>query len=127
MISPLKDSAGQMQGALTATFDVTGQHRARERLTTLNAASTHIGTTLDVARTAREMTEVAVPGLADFVSVDLLESVHRGEEPVVGSGAGPVTPLRVAQCSVHEGCPEERRRASCPGRRTYVLRVGFQK
>ncbi|WP_255308006.1 ATP-binding SpoIIE family protein phosphatase [Streptomyces marincola] len=54
---------------------------ARERLTLLRVASRHVGSTLDVRRTAREVTEVAVPGFADLVTVDLFDSVLRGDEP----------------------------------------------
>ncbi|MEU8685860.1 SpoIIE family protein phosphatase [Streptomyces sp. NPDC048611] len=54
---------------------------ARRRLELLSEASTRIGTTLDVSRTARELAEMAVPQLADFVTIDLPEAVLRGEEP----------------------------------------------
>ncbi|KPC58523.1 SpoIIE family protein phosphatase [Streptomyces chattanoogensis] len=54
---------------------------ARRRLELLSEASARIGTTLDVSRTARELAEMAVPRLADFVTIDLPEAVLRGEEP----------------------------------------------
>ncbi|WP_441247631.1 SpoIIE family protein phosphatase [Kitasatospora sp. McL0602] len=63
---------------------------ARRRLTLLYGASVAIGTTLDITRTAEELTEVAVPGFADFVTVDLAEPVLRGEEPPPGHE----TPMR---------------------------------
>ncbi len=53
---------------------------ARRRLELLSEASTRIGTTLDVIRTARELAEMAVPRLADHVAIDLPEAVLRGEE-----------------------------------------------
>ncbi|GHD80765.1 hypothetical protein GCM10010336_64930 [Streptomyces goshikiensis] len=53
---------------------------ARRRLELLAEASSRIGTTLDVNRTAWELAEVAVPRLADFVTIDLSEAVLRGEE-----------------------------------------------
>ncbi|ABD09764.1 hypothetical protein ThrDRAFT_01389 [Frankia casuarinae] len=53
---------------------------ARRRLTLLYEASMHIGTTLDVTRTAEELAQAAVPELADVVTVDLSESVLRGED-----------------------------------------------
>ncbi|GGT96522.1 SpoIIE family protein phosphatase/ATP-binding protein [Streptomyces lateritius] len=53
----------------------------RGRLQLLYEAGVRIGTTLDVVRTAEELTEVAVPRFADFVTVELLEPVLRGEEP----------------------------------------------
>ncbi|MFJ5783263.1 SpoIIE family protein phosphatase [Streptomyces hydrogenans] len=54
---------------------------ARGRLQLLYEAGVRIGTTLEVVRTAEELAEVAVPGFADFATVELLEPVLRGEEP----------------------------------------------
>ncbi|MFK4265868.1 SpoIIE family protein phosphatase [Streptomyces milbemycinicus] len=55
--------------------------RARERLALLYDASVEVGTTLDMVHTAQELAQVAVPRFADCVTVDLMESVLRGEEP----------------------------------------------
>ncbi|MGN9757762.1 SpoIIE family protein phosphatase [Streptomyces sp. SD31] len=60
---------------------------ARRRLELLHDASVRIGTTLDVSRTAEELAEVTVPRFADFVAVDLPDSVLRGEEPEALGGA----------------------------------------
>ncbi|MFD8231497.1 SpoIIE family protein phosphatase [Streptomyces sp. NPDC059696] len=82
---------------------------ARRRLELLSEASTRIGTTLDVRRTAEELAETAVPGLADFVTIDLPDAVLRGEE-----AADPLTDLR--RTVVHgtrEGLP-----FTPPGKRT---------
>jgi serine phosphatase RsbU (regulator of sigma subunit)/PAS domain-containing protein/anti-sigma regulatory factor (Ser/Thr protein kinase) len=57
---------------------------ARERLDMLYAAGVGIGTSLDVARTAQELTELAVPRFADFVTVDLFDAVLAGEQPEAG-------------------------------------------
>ncbi|WP_137992402.1 SpoIIE family protein phosphatase [Streptomyces vilmorinianum] len=54
---------------------------ARGRLQLLYEAGVRIGTTLDVVRTAEELSEVAVPRFADFVTVELLEPVLGGDEP----------------------------------------------
>ncbi|MBT2400483.1 SpoIIE family protein phosphatase/ATP-binding protein [Streptomyces sp. ISL-100] len=64
----------------------------RERLLLLYEAGARIGTTLDVTKTAEELTEVAIPRFADFATVDLVESVLRGEEPITPRGA--VTNMR---------------------------------
>ncbi|AXI80841.1 SpoIIE family protein phosphatase/ATP-binding protein [Peterkaempfera bronchialis] len=53
---------------------------ARERLRLLYDAGVRIGTSLDVVRTAEELANVVVPRFADFVTVDLLDTVLRGEE-----------------------------------------------
>ncbi|MGW3953109.1 SpoIIE family protein phosphatase [Streptomyces sp. NPDC004752] len=55
--------------------------QARERLKLLYDAGVKIGTTLDVVRTAEELTEMAVGRFADVVVVDLLDAVVQGEEP----------------------------------------------
>ncbi|MGW4164178.1 SpoIIE family protein phosphatase [Streptomyces sp. NPDC004788] len=84
--------------ALTGRAEV-----ARGRLRLLYEAGTRIGTTLDVVRTAEELSEVAVPRFADYVTVELLDPVVRGEEPsgaftemrrTALSGVRPETPLQ---------------------------------
>jgi PAS domain-containing protein/anti-sigma regulatory factor (Ser/Thr protein kinase) len=77
---------------------------ARNRLKLLYDAGVSIGTTLDVVRTAQELAEYAVARFADYVSVDLADSVLRGEEPLEGAAGtavggtvasdGRLTPLR---------------------------------
>ncbi|MFC9247114.1 SpoIIE family protein phosphatase [Streptomyces sp. NPDC057136] len=67
--------------AITGTAE-----QVRERLLLLYEAGERIGTTLDVTRTAEELTEVAAPGFADFASVDLVDAVLRGEEPPLPTG-----------------------------------------
>ncbi|WP_405783639.1 SpoIIE family protein phosphatase [Streptomyces sp. NBC_00859] len=62
---------------------------ARSRLQLLLDAGAHIGTSLDVVRTAEELAAVVVPRFADFVTVELLDPVLRGEEPT-----GAVTGMR---------------------------------
>jgi PAS domain S-box-containing protein len=85
----MEDAAGKTLGVTQLVEDVTDRHRARRRLAMLNEASARIGTTLDVETTASELVEVAAPGLADCVTVDLLEAVGLGEEPVPDA-VGPV-------------------------------------
>ncbi|WP_280685179.1 SpoIIE family protein phosphatase [Kitasatospora sp. MAA19] len=64
-----------------------GQAEAvRARLRLLYDAGLRVGTTLDVVRTAQELADVAVPGFADFVTVELAEAVLRGDEPLPGTG-----------------------------------------
>ena len=70
-----RDAAEQRQRALEAAG------AAQARLALLNEASTRIGTTLDLQRTAQELIDVVIPRFADFVTVDLLESVLEGDEP----------------------------------------------
>ncbi|MFE6758121.1 SpoIIE family protein phosphatase [Streptomyces sp. NPDC057684] len=74
---------------------------ARQRLKVLYDASLSIGTTLEVTRTAEELTEAAVPHFADFATVDLVEPVLRGEDPT----GTEQTLRRTAATGVREACP----------------------
>ncbi|WP_234543914.1 SpoIIE family protein phosphatase [Streptomyces shenzhenensis] len=103
---PLKDENGTVQGLSAVVFDTTEQYWARRHLAVLNDASMRIGSTLDVTRTAEELAEVAVAGFADFVTVDLLESVTLGDEPEPLRPGEPVAVRRTAQRSVLAHCPE---------------------
>jgi serine phosphatase RsbU (regulator of sigma subunit)/anti-sigma regulatory factor (Ser/Thr protein kinase) len=104
---PVRDpGTDRVCGVGTAAFDSSEQHWARRRLALLNEAGARIGTTLNVERTAQELADLAVPGLADFVSVDLLDSVTRGEEPAAGPVGADVMLRRVAHQSAAPGVPE---------------------
>ncbi|MDT0380206.1 SpoIIE family protein phosphatase [Streptomyces sp. DSM 42041] len=102
--SPLRGSAGRILGVCATVHDVTEPHAYRERLALLNEAGARIGSTLDLSVTAQELADVLVPRLADFVSVDLLEPLLRGDEP--GPVVTGVTLRRMAHQSVNEGAPE---------------------
>ncbi|WP_340376936.1 SpoIIE family protein phosphatase [Streptomyces sp. SS7] len=113
---------GRVLGVAATGHDVTEQYWARKRLQLIAAASSRIGSTLDVTRTAQELADVAVPDLADFLTVDLLTSFEEGggawgaggagvgtEGGGAGAGAAAGAPLalrRVAHQSVLPGVPE---------------------
>ncbi|WP_406723775.1 SpoIIE family protein phosphatase [Streptomyces sp. GD-15H] len=97
-IAPLTDDGGRVAGVCVAAHDFTEQYSARARLQLVNEASVRIGTTLDVTRTAQELTEVCVPALADFVSVDLLEQNDQGAD-VTAPPTLPISLRRVAHRS----------------------------
>ncbi|NUS86861.1 MAG: SpoIIE family protein phosphatase [Streptomyces sp.] len=114
-LAPVKAPDGEVRGICLAAHDITEQYLARQRLLLLSESSVRIGTTLDVTRTAQELADVGVPGLADFVSVDLLERLDQNAgaegveafaEPPPGPLAGPVVLRRVARQSVFPGAPE---------------------
>ncbi|MER6445964.1 SpoIIE family protein phosphatase [Streptomyces venezuelae] len=90
----MQDPSGGILGVTQLVEDVTDRYRARRRLALLNRASARIGTTLDLGQTTRELADVAVPDLADAVSVDLLESVARGDE-TAGEDGGQVRRMAV--------------------------------
>jgi PAS domain S-box-containing protein len=91
----LEDDRGHPIGVYYTVVDMTERHRARQRLALLDRAGESIGRSLDLTRTAQELADVAVPGLADFVTVDLLESVLRGAEPATGPLADSEEPVEL--------------------------------
>ncbi|MFE9875840.1 SpoIIE family protein phosphatase [Streptomyces sp. NPDC005784] len=98
-----------LQGGSVATLRDTTELRALAgradvaggRLRLLYEASTRIGTTLDMKRTAEELTEVAVPRFADFATVELVEAVLQGGEPTGAS----MEMRRVAAAGIREDAP----------------------
>ncbi|MEV6297013.1 SpoIIE family protein phosphatase [Streptomyces sp. NPDC051896] len=105
----LLDADGQALGVCTLTVDVTSNQRARERLAVLSQASTRIGSTLDVMQTGQELASLAVPLLADYVTVDLAESVPLGKEPsarIDTMYGRPRIFRRAGLASTHPGTPE---------------------
>ncbi|MFD7092569.1 SpoIIE family protein phosphatase [Streptomyces sp. NPDC059896] len=106
-IAPLRDGDGRTCGVVVAVHDMTKQNRAQQRLLLVNEASTRIGSALDVASTAQELADVAVPVLADYVTVDLLPEVSGGSrETPAGPLPGHIRLRRVALRSVLDGAPE---------------------
>ncbi|MEV0535972.1 SpoIIE family protein phosphatase [Kitasatospora sp. NPDC050463] len=77
-VATIRDSTELL--ALSGKAEVAGR-----RLALLYEAGVGIGTTLDVEHTAEELARVAVPGFADFVTVDLADPVLQGDEPTGGA------------------------------------------
>ncbi|MGW7402784.1 SpoIIE family protein phosphatase [Streptomyces sp. NPDC054833] len=101
------DASGGPPGSVTTLRDSTELRAlsgraevARERLNILYDAGVGIGTSLDVTRTAGELTELAVPRFADFATVDLYDAVLRGEEPQPGNAL-----RRAASSGVRKDAP----------------------
>lgn len=96
---PVFDESGQVSAVGLAAFDSSEQHWARQRLAVLDEASVSLGRSLDMERTARELTELVVPRFADFASVDLFDTVIQGEEPAEVTPNASVELRRVAHLS----------------------------
>ncbi|WP_097871132.1 SpoIIE family protein phosphatase [Streptomyces sp. rh34] len=94
----LEDAHGHVLGVCEDAFDITDRYRVQERLTLLVEAGRRIGTVLDVPTTAEEIAEVAVPGFAAAVRVDVTRAAVTGETAAVGSPAD-MSLLRVAERS----------------------------
>ncbi|WP_103509521.1 SpoIIE family protein phosphatase [Streptomyces sp. SM13] len=94
----LEDAHGHVFGVCEDAFDITDRYRVQERLALLVEAGRRIGTVLDVATTAEEIAEVAVPDFAAAVRVDVTRAAMTGETAAVGSTAD-MSLLRVAERS----------------------------
>ncbi|MFG3343894.1 SpoIIE family protein phosphatase [Streptomyces sp. NPDC048018] len=95
----LEDTDGRPIGIAATLIDITAQQQAqleadagRRHLALVNEATLKIGTSLDLERTAQELADVAVPDLADAVTVDVLDSLAVGSE--LGAGLVGGTTLR---------------------------------
>ncbi|OIV37348.1 protein kinase [Mangrovactinospora gilvigrisea] len=107
----LNDAGGGPAGVAAMAVDVTGQQRAereaaraRRNLALINDAATHIGSTLDLETTARELLDVAVPHFCDLASVDLYSALLAGDDtPGAGGTAAPGEVRRVAGASAVAG------------------------
>ncbi|WP_280688040.1 SpoIIE family protein phosphatase [Kitasatospora sp. GAS204B] len=76
--------------------DVTGRHVAereaagvRRNLALVNEASAHIGSTLDLETTAKELLDVVVPQFCDLATVDLYSALLSGESGPSLAGSAP--------------------------------------
>ncbi|WP_425555407.1 SpoIIE family protein phosphatase [Kitasatospora kazusensis] len=101
----LNSSAGLPMGIAGQVLDVTSRHVAereaagvRRSLALLNEASTHIGSTLDLETTAKELLDVIVPQFCDLASVDLYTALLSGD-------SGPIA----VRPGLSDGCGELRR------------------
>ncbi|MFF8831089.1 SpoIIE family protein phosphatase [Streptomyces sp. NPDC015131] len=83
----LQDADGRVLGVCEEAVDITDRYLAQQRLDLLVRAGERLGTSLDMRRTAQELSSVAVPRFADGLTVDLVDVVLEGEQPAPGTGA----------------------------------------
>lgn len=83
----LQDAARNVLGVCEETVDITERYLAQQRLDLLVRAGVRVGTTLDITRTAQELSEVTVPQFTDCVTVDLLEAALEGDQPTPGTAS----------------------------------------
>src|SRR5262249_17805396 len=67
------DATGQPVGMRGVTMDITERKQAEERLRFLAEASELLSSSLDYETTLASVARLAVPGLADWCTVDILE------------------------------------------------------
>ncbi|MGW0085243.1 SpoIIE family protein phosphatase [Streptomyces sp. NPDC003393] len=105
----LQGAEGQALGVCSISVDVTESRQACERLAVLSQASARLGGSLDVMQTSQELTDLAVPLLADCAAVDLEQAVPftEGTPRRAGRmGERPFAFRRAGLTSIHQGVPE---------------------
>ncbi|MFJ1752163.1 SpoIIE family protein phosphatase [Kitasatospora sp. NPDC088134] len=108
----LTAAGGRPIGVAGQVQDVTSRHIAereaagvRRSLALLNEASTHIGSTLDLETTAKELLDVIVPQFCDVATVDLYSALLTGESSPQGAHPESGELRRVAVSSVVGNAP----------------------
>ncbi len=71
--APLLDEDGEIEATITIIEEVTEQKRSELASAFLSEASAELATSLDYEQTLRNVAELAVPGIADWCAVDLLD------------------------------------------------------
>lgn len=71
--APLLDEQGNVEATITIIEDVTAQKRAELRSAFLAEASAALASSLDYEQTLRNVAELAVPDIADWCAVDLVD------------------------------------------------------
>ncbi|MFG2586137.1 SpoIIE family protein phosphatase [Streptomyces malaysiensis] len=84
----LEDTPGHPTGVATVFTDTSEQDRTRRQLDLQRAAAKRIGASLDVTRTAQDLTDVLVPAFGDLAWVLLADAVFDGNEPPKLAGGG---------------------------------------
>ncbi|WP_333771995.1 ATP-binding SpoIIE family protein phosphatase [Streptomyces sp. IBSBF 3136] len=84
----LEDARGRPTGVAALYIDDTDQLRVRRQLDLAREVAERVGGSLDVVRTAQDLTDVLVPAFGDLAAVDLAQAVFNGDEPVERLGGG---------------------------------------
>ena len=71
--APLRDENGQVEATIMIIEDVTEQKRSELRSAFLAQASAVLASSLDYEQTLRNVAELAVPNIADWCAVDLVD------------------------------------------------------
>ena len=70
---PVRDAGGEIVAAVATLFDLTEHRQREEALAFLAEASVVLSETLDLQHTLTELVELAVPRLADWCTIDMLD------------------------------------------------------
>ena len=106
----MRDAGGEIVAAVATLFDLTEHRQREEALAFLAEASIVLTETLDLQHTLTELVELAVPRLADWCTIDMLE---RGEIRNVGVAHVNPRPRAWPGACTSGDRPERRPRAGC--------------
>ncbi len=70
---PVRDADGEIVAAVATLFDLTEHRQREEALAFLAEASVVLAETLDLQQTLTDLVELAVPRLADWCTIDMLD------------------------------------------------------
>jgi PAS domain S-box-containing protein len=87
--APIRDEAGRLFGVVLVFRDVTEEKRASVRRDFLAKASQVLVSSLDYRRTLGAVAELAVPELADWCTVDIVEPGAKGRQQLALAHADP--------------------------------------
>ena len=119
--APLTDEKGELIAAVTIIEDVTAVKTAETRMRLLAESGRILASSLDYQQTLRNVANVAVPVLADWCAVDLVDADLRREHVVAAHN----DPRKVALAvRLREMAPPEFDPAAADGR---VLRTGVSE
>jgi serine phosphatase RsbU (regulator of sigma subunit)/PAS domain-containing protein len=116
--TPLYDARGQLEAAVTVIEDITATKRAEQRMAFLSRAGEILASSLDYQETLGNVAWLAVPEIADWCAVDLVD--ERGERQQVVVAHADARKLELAR-RLRELEPEELDPDIGLG---YVLRTG---
>ncbi|HEX2280793.1 MAG TPA: PAS domain S-box protein [Thermomicrobiales bacterium] len=81
--SPVRDGSGRVVGALGLYTDVTARRRAEDALRLLDEAGRALASSLDYEQTLQRVAWLAVPAIADWCVVDLLDDADTARRVAV--------------------------------------------
>ncbi|HEX5852306.1 MAG TPA: SpoIIE family protein phosphatase [Solirubrobacteraceae bacterium] len=102
--APLLDDEGEIEATITIIEEVTQQKRSERGSAFLARASAELSSTLDYEQTLRNVADLAVPHIADWCAVDLLD--EDGDRRTVAVAHVDPERLRLAE-ALREYVPDE--------------------
>jgi serine phosphatase RsbU (regulator of sigma subunit) len=101
--TPLRDSDGELIASVTVIEDLTALKSAEARSQLLAESGRMLVSSLDYEQTLRNVARVAVPGLADWCALDLLDEHDRPRRVATAPAAGGLEDFRAPDVDPDHG------------------------